>query len=146
MTDATVLAALRRLLAGTMILQCKVRFFAWALEEKGDDAIALAVWDDTRLLDDLCTRFAAHFVELGGVVSSDLREIERLSSIKSGQNISDSDILPTLVSDHAQLASDARFVKIVMDGLLTEATNELVLETVSLNEHCGTILAGMMKG
>lgn len=133
-----------KLLAGTLVLRCKVRFFAWSLGTESFGDTRPAFDEDYRVLDGLCDAIATRIVELGGTVPGAYTTLLTYSSIKEDSPLSIRDMIATLVKDHQQLIADAQLVAILADPAPDPVSETLILRCIEQHECCGAHLSELM--
>lgn len=137
-----LIKGLVRLLAGTLILRCKSRFFAWSL--KGDDGLRDLFYKDYSVLDGLCDQLARLIVDLDGTVPGAYSTLARISSIAEDNAMTAAKMTARLIEDHRQLVNDTLFIKSLLPVEPGEKAGSLL--DLSLDNHyeCSNALSKAM--
>lgn len=125
-----------RVLAGTIVLRCKSRFFAWSIGDAQDDHMKQAFYLEYQALDLLCDDLAVRIGLIGGDVPGSYSVLAKLSSVKECTDAPSSQKILVLAQDHDQLIADCRFVTVLAHEHADTETEAVLLKCIDEHAHC----------
>jgi len=136
MESKTLENGLIRILASTVVLSGKARFFSWCARKTAPkDAIDLFA-KDFAALDPMCDEFAARVSAAGGQVPSAYGKLAEVSSVKEYDGLSWIEMVQELRNDHQQMIFDCQFVLTLLEDLDDTSSVKLLLDAISKHETC----------
>ena len=133
---ALLINGMIRLLAGTIILRCKSRFFAWSIGEGEDAQVRHLFYEDYTALDHLCDELAIRIGSIGGDVPGAYSILASLSSIKEDQRRPVAQMITVLADDHDQLIADSQFVALLSEDQADPVSALLLLRCIQEHRTC----------
>lgn len=134
--DKTMLNGLVRILASTLVLRCKARFFAWSVEENANSNARDFFYSDYDILDALCDDFALRINQVGGAVPGAYSKLAAISSIEENERQSLPEMITQLAKDHEQLVFDCQFVVSILERHDDQKSMELLIQAISEHTAC----------
>lgn len=125
-----------RVLAGTLVLRCKARFFAWSVGEGIDRVVRDFFYQDYDQLDGLCDDFARRINQIGGAVPGAYSTLAKLSSVKEDAALPVRDMIAQLAKDHDQMRFDCEFLYTILEDTRDEASVSLLVRSTQEHEDC----------
>lgn len=138
--DKTMINGLVRVLASTLVLRCKARFFAWSVGEDTNAKAREFFYSDYDILDALCDEFARQINEVGGSVPGAYSKLAAISSIEETERLSVPDMITQLAKDHEQMVFDCQFVVSILERYDDRQSVVLLLQAIDEHGACASKL------
>ena len=145
MKDSNLLrSGVIKLLASTIILRCKVRFFTWNLGSAAIGDMRPVLEEDYRVLDNLCDDLAAQIIRLEGQVPDTYAKLLEASSISEQSGLTGGEMIAQLIADHRQLVADNQLVAVLTDSTADRESIDLILCCIDQHTVCAEKLEALI--
>lgn len=139
-SDKTMINGLVRVLASTLVLRCKARFFAWSVGENADSRARTFFYSDYDILDALCDDFARRINQVGGAVPGAYSKLAAISSIEENERLPVPEMITQLAKDHEQMVFDCQFVVSILEHHDDRESMDMLLQAISEHAACASKL------
>ena len=146
MTNDLLVRGLTRVLAGTLVLRCKVRFFGWSLRAPDKSDLGCVFRKDYELLDRMCDDLADRIADLGGAVPGSYSRLLHLSSVGEDDVRSADQMVFKLWEGHRQIGQDIGFLLRIAHQDVDCDTNAMLRNLQGWHEDIARDFAGLLSG
>ncbi len=134
--DKTMIEGIIRILASTLVLRCKARFFAWSVGQDADPKARDFFYKDYDMLDRLCDELARRISQIGGRVPGAYSTLAAISSIKETETRPVPQMIQQLAVDHEQMVFDAQFLVSILQTQDDTVSIDLLLRSMDEHKSC----------
>lgn len=142
--QSTLAEGMIRILAGTFVLCCKARMFAWSIgTDPLGDTRAIVKCDYT-VLQALADEVAEQVIAIGGQIPNAYEKIVQISSVKKEERDDPMEMVRDLVSGHEQMIFDAQFLITLLGNDPDKEAKSLLLRSIDQHRICADKLSELL--